>query len=87
MAEKLRIRLVVRRNGLPETRLVYTIPVDDDPTIAKLVELVNETIPLETEDWGLEDYVVEMRDDSGTAFECLHYQTVTSVIEPDEKVL
>ncbi|KAJ9144969.1 hypothetical protein NKR23_g5521 [Pleurostoma richardsiae] len=87
MKEKnLRLRLVVRRHGLPEVRVLFNVPLDNDPTIAKLVELVNETIPLEGTDWGLEDYAVELRDSDGHAFECLHFQHVATVLEKDEEV-
>lgn len=88
MKEKnLRLRLVVRRHGLPEVRVVFNVPLDHDPTIANLVELVNDTIPLESVDWGLEDYVVELRDADGHAFECLHFQPVVNILDKDEEVL
>jgi hypothetical protein len=83
----LRLRLVVRRHGLPEVRLVFPISLESDPTIAKLLENVNDTVPLESSDWGLEDYVVELRDGTGNAFECLHFQEVRTVLNEDEEVL
>jgi hypothetical protein len=83
----MRLRLVVRRNALPEVRLMWNVRLESDPTIAKLLELLNDDIPLESEDWGLEDYVVELRDDDGTEFECLHYQLVRSVLKPDDRIL
>ncbi|KAL1845750.1 hypothetical protein VTK73DRAFT_451 [Phialemonium thermophilum] len=84
--ESLRLRLVVRRHGLPEVRVVFPVSLDHEPTVAKLLEQVNETVPLESTDWGLEDYVVELRDREGTAFECLHFQPLRSVLLPDEEV-
>ncbi|KAH9907088.1 hypothetical protein F4778DRAFT_724661 [Xylariomycetidae sp. FL2044] len=82
----MRLRLVVRRNGLPEARLMWNVRLEDDPTISKLLELLNEDIPLESEQWGLEDYIVELRDSDGSAFECLHFQPVHTVLKPDDRV-
>jgi hypothetical protein len=83
----LRLRLVVCRHALPDVRVVFPISVATDPTVAQLLEQVNETIPLESTDWGLEDYVVELRDRDGNAFECLHFQPVSVVLDKDEEVL
>jgi hypothetical protein len=84
--EDMRLRLVVRRNGLPEIRLMWNVRLDRNPTISKLLEQLNGDIPLESDDWGLEDYVVELHDDDGTDFECLHYQLVRGVLKPDDRV-
>jgi hypothetical protein len=84
--DPLRLRLAVRRHGLPEVRIVFSIALDADPTIAKLVESVSETIPLESGEWGLEDYVVELRQRDAAAFECLHFQLVGSILEKDDEV-
>ncbi|KAI1088758.1 hypothetical protein F5B19DRAFT_470096 [Rostrohypoxylon terebratum] len=87
MTEKdMRLRLVVRRDEFPEVRLIWNVSLESDPTISKLLEKVNETIPLEIEQKGLENYVVELHDDDGTSFECLHFQTVRSVLKPDDRV-
>ncbi|KAL2263911.1 hypothetical protein VTK26DRAFT_4471 [Humicola hyalothermophila] len=87
-ANNLRLRLVVRRHGLPEVRVVFAVQLDNDPTIANLLEQVNEIIPLESEsnNWGLEDYTVELRDSDGHAFDCLHFQQVSAVLKNDEQV-
>ncbi|KAI2638678.1 hypothetical protein GGS26DRAFT_542562 [Hypomontagnella submonticulosa] len=82
----MRIRLVVRRDGLPEERLMWNVPLENDPTIAKLLEKVNETIPLEIGQTGLENYVVELQDEDGINFECLHFQPVRTVLKPDDRV-
>ncbi|KAI3326372.1 hypothetical protein HD806DRAFT_404431 [Xylariaceae sp. AK1471] len=84
--QDMRLRLVVRRNGLPEIRLMWNVRLDSDPTIAKLLEQLNNDVPLESDQWGLEDYVVELHDTDGTDFECLHYQLVRSVLKPDDRV-
>ncbi|KAJ3577422.1 hypothetical protein NPX13_g3144 [Xylaria arbuscula] len=84
--QDMRLRLVVRRNGLPELRLMWHVQPNSNPTISKLLEQLNEQIPLEGDHWGLEDYVVELHDNDGTEFECLHYQLVRSVLKPDDRV-
>ncbi|KAL8300935.1 hypothetical protein RB593_010334 [Gaeumannomyces tritici] len=82
----MRLRLVVRRHGLPDTRVLFSISLDGDPTIAYFLELVNATVPLESDDWGLDDYAVELRNPAGGAFEALHFQTVASILQQDEEV-
>ncbi|KAI1294360.1 hypothetical protein F5Y03DRAFT_399660 [Xylaria venustula] len=84
--QDMRLRLVVRRNGLPELRLMWHVQLDTNPTISRLLEQLNDQVPLESDDWGLEDYVVELHDSDGTDFECLHYQLVRSVLKPDDRV-
>ncbi|KAL8397989.1 hypothetical protein RB594_004632 [Gaeumannomyces avenae] len=86
MANNMRLRLVVRRHGLPDTRVLFSISLDGDPTIAYFLELVNATVPLESDDWGLDDYAVELRNPAGGAFEALHFQTVASILQQDEEV-
>ena len=84
---RLRLRLVVRRHGLPETRVVFNAALDDDPTISKLLEQVNDVVPLEAGDWGLEDYVVELGNAAGDPFECFHFYQVAAVLDKDDEVL
>ncbi|KAI0967122.1 hypothetical protein F4678DRAFT_465665 [Xylaria arbuscula] len=84
--QDMRLRLVVRRHGLPELRLMWHVQLDTNPTISRLLEQLNDQVPLESDDWGLEDYVVELHDSDGTDFECLHYQLVRSVLQPDDRV-
>lgn len=86
-ANSLRLRLVVQRHALPEVRVVFAVSLDNDPTIANLLEQVNEIIPLESNDWGLEDYTVQLRDANGHAFDCLHFQHVSAILNNDEVVL
>ena len=52
-----------------------------EPTVAQLLEQVNEIIPLESEDWGLEDYAVEVE-----GFECLHFSETSKVLKEDDEV-
>ena len=82
----LRLRLVIRRHALPEVRVVFSVKLENDPTIASLLEQVNEFIPLESEDWGLEDYTVELRDAEGHGFDCMHFQQVSAVLKSDEEI-
>ncbi|ROT41667.1 hypothetical protein SODALDRAFT_377319 [Sodiomyces alkalinus F11] len=84
---ELRLRLVIRRHGLPEVKLVWTAPADPDFTISKLVAQVNEVVPLESGEWGLEDYAVELRAADGSTFECLHFQSVPKVLNNDDQVI
>lgn len=84
---QLRVRLHIQRNGLPDTRIVYLLATTDDTTVTKLLEQVNETVPLESTDWGLDDYAVELQSSKGAFFECLHYQLVSKLFEKDDEVL
>ena len=86
-SSSLRLRLVVRRHALPEVRVVFAVQLDTHPTIANLLDQVNDIVPLEGNDWGLEDYAVELRDSAGHGFDCLHFQQVSAILKPDEEVL
>ena len=69
-----RLHLVVRRHSLPEVRIIHHVSLENDPTISDLVEQINDLIPLESPEWGLKDYVVELRNKDGFTFECLHFE-------------
>ncbi|KIN05719.1 hypothetical protein OIDMADRAFT_49234 [Oidiodendron maius Zn] len=81
----MRLRLIVKRNDLPLMPVVWNVPREF--TIAQLLEQVSEVIPLESGEWGLEDYVVELPGQFGLNFECLHYQQVETVMREDEEVI
>lgn len=89
MDKSLRLRLVVQRNGVPDVRILFNVLLANEPTISQLLEQVNETVPLEDAhgEWGLDDYVVELHDKNGLAFECLHFQPVATVLDRDDEVL
>ncbi|KAI4286580.1 MAG: hypothetical protein L6R35_004163, partial [Caloplaca aegaea] len=53
----------------------------DTSTISQLLEQVNDIIPLESEEWGLEDYIVEVG-----GFECLHFQETNQVLKENDEV-
>ncbi|CAH0017981.1 unnamed protein product [Clonostachys rhizophaga] len=87
MPSDIRLRLTIRRHGIPEVKLVWPCAASEDFTIAKLLSQVNDAIPLESGQWGFEDYAVELADASGDNFECLHYQRVAAVFKNDDQVL
>lgn len=64
----IRLQLTVRRHALPDVKLLWPCTASDDSTIAKLLTDVNDVVPLEAEEWDLEDYSVEVN-----GFECLHF--------------
>ena len=55
--------------------------VNSSSTIAQLLEAVNEILPLESGEWGLVDYTVEVR-----GFECLHFSELSHVLKEDDEV-
>ena len=50
-------------------------------TVSQFLEQVNDIIPLESEDWGLEDYVVEVH-----GFECLHFSELGQILKENDEV-
>ena len=82
----MRLRLTVRRNALPETPVVWNVD-SDTSTISQLLEQVNEAIPIESGEWGFEDYAVELKGSNGVNFECLHWQPVGKVFKEDDEVM
>ncbi|GAM87399.1 hypothetical protein ANO11243_054230 [Dothideomycetidae sp. 11243] len=76
----MRLRLEVVRYQLPPTKILWQAPTEQ--TISELLHTLDSFIPLESHDWGLEDYVLESSD----GFETLHYQTVGSILKDDEQV-
>jgi len=85
----MRLQLTVKRHALPPTNILWTVPAQNltsasthgSATISQLLEDVNDIVQLESEDWGLEDYVVEVG-----GYECLHFQPIDSVLKEDDKV-
>jgi hypothetical protein len=80
----MRLRLSVQRNRLPVSNILWNVPDNISPqayTIAKLLEDVNAVLPLEAEQWGLEDYVIEVG-----GFECLHFTPVAQTLRDDDQV-
>ncbi|KIW84965.1 hypothetical protein Z517_00353 [Fonsecaea pedrosoi CBS 271.37] len=94
----MRLRLLIQRYSLPPVTIIHTTgsgPASHtksrSATIADLLADVNDLVPLESADgeWGLEDYVVEVSAtaDQHLTYECLHYQTLHSVLREDDEVV
>ncbi|KAL6400929.1 hypothetical protein AUP68_16648 [Ilyonectria robusta] len=86
-SQGIRLRLAIRRHAVPEVKLVWPCVTSEDLTVAKLLAQVNEVVPLESGEWGLEDYAVELTDGNGGSFECLHFQQVGRILKEDDQVL
>ena len=86
----MRFGLSIQRHALPIVRIIWTVRQQDPtftaapchPTISQLLEDVNDIVQLESGEWGLEDYAVEVN-----GYECLHFQTIKSVLKEDDNVL
>ena len=76
----MRLRICVERYELPPFKLLWRVP-EKSITISNLLELLNDSVPLESEGWGLEDYSVSV-----LGYECLHYQEVQSVLNDLDEV-
>jgi hypothetical protein len=85
----MRLQLTVQRQGLPPVDVLWTTAgvrpnqasSGTDATISHLLEQINEVIPLEAEEWGLDDYAVEIR-----GFECLHFYPLNQILKEDDQV-
>ncbi|KAL8767283.1 MAG: hypothetical protein Q9194_006033, partial [Teloschistes cf. exilis] len=81
--------MVNRRHGLPSARIIWATDLinvsaattGSETTISQLLEQVNDIIPLESTDWGLEDYTIEVG-----GFECLHFSQASRVLKEDDNV-
>ncbi|RYP09599.1 hypothetical protein DL764_001203 [Monosporascus ibericus] len=84
----IRLRIVVQRNGLPDDRFMLPLSLEGDPTVAKLLEHVHSNyFPLESDQWGLEDYAVYRQGSDGSRFECLHFSAIGSLFKDDDQAL
>ena len=85
----MRLRLLIQRYELPRTQILWNttgIGRDhgaggDHATIAQLLEQVNKVVPLEDDDWGYEDYVIEV-----AGFECLHFYVLDQILKENDTV-
>jgi hypothetical protein len=82
----MRLRLIVRRNCVPDVKLLWNV-VDEDCTIFQLLSQINDVIVIESGEWGLEDYAVEYTDGVSRGFECLHFQVVFHILKNDDQIL
>ncbi|KAG8624596.1 hypothetical protein KVT40_007663 [Elsinoe batatas] len=74
----MRLQLEVCRHRLPAIKILWQ--ADADTIVSDLLSNVDLSIPLQSEEWGLEDYVLE----TATGFEALHYQKVGDVLREDD---
>ena len=82
----MRLLLSIKRHGLPPTNVLWKVRSPPAPqgaglTISQFLEQVNDIIPLEADDWGLDDYAVEVR-----GFECLHFSELHHILKEDDEV-
>ena len=85
----MRLQLTVQRQSIPPVKVLWTVnatrTTSNAPgasfTISQFLEQVNDVIPLEADEWGLEDYAVEVR-----GFECLHFSELQLVLKEDDEV-
>lgn len=80
----MRVQLSIHRQGLPPVNLLWGLPDHQTrpKTIAQLLEDINDIVPLESEEWGLEDYVAQLG-----KFECLHFSTVQELLKEDDNLV
>lgn len=77
----MRVRLSLQRHELPEVKVLWPISKDVN-TISELLDSINNAVPLESDGWGLDEYVVEVG-----GFECLHYANVRGVLQDNDEVM
>lgn len=87
MEAPLRVKILIRRYELPDFKIVWSIPRRQNLTIADLLVKINQIAPLESGEWGLEDYAVEVLSFGADGFECLHYQIATEILRDEDQVL
>jgi hypothetical protein len=81
----MRLRLHILRNDLPEVKVMWnttSLKPSVDEIVSSLLNSINDIIPLESSNWGLEDYVVELG-----GFEVLHFQEIAAVFKEDDEVV
>ncbi|KAL9075601.1 MAG: hypothetical protein Q9157_003957 [Trypethelium eluteriae] len=79
----MRVQLSIHRQELPPADLLWSLPNDrtGPTTIAQLIEDVNNVVPLESEHWGLEDYVLQLG-----RYECLHFSRVQELFKDNDRL-
>jgi hypothetical protein len=86
----MRIFVTILRNCLPATEVVWALPEIElgngngtsHFTIAKLLASISGTVPLESEEWGLEDYLLEVG-----GYECIHYMPAEKLLKDGDHVV
>ena len=94
----MRLQVSVRRHALPIINIIFTTgtgpaskTLGPNAIVTDFLQDINDLVPLESADgeWGLEDYVVEVQAtaDQEIYYECLHYQTIDSILREDDEVV
>lgn len=82
----MRLRLQIRRHGLATTKIWWdtTQCLEEQPnaTVANLLQYINEVCPLDYENLGLEDYVMEIG-----GYGLVHWQHVSSLLKDGDEIL
>ena len=81
LSDGMRLCLTIQRHTLPATRILWKAPTEST-TVAELVEQINQFVPLESDGWGLEDYVLSFKG----GYECLHFQDIHQVLNDNDHV-
>lgn len=83
MSPNMRLRLRIQRADLATVNTLWPVSETDQKlTIAKLLESIDRTFPLESDAHGLEEYVVEV-----AGFECLHYHEIGVACKDEDEVV
>jgi len=82
----MRLRVNVQRHGLPATPIIWNVD-NLESTVSEFLERINEVVPIESGEWGLEDYAVELKGKEGTNYECLHFQPLGKVMKEEDEVM
>ncbi|KAI9643979.1 hypothetical protein NHQ30_007331 [Ciborinia camelliae] len=84
----MRLRLTVRRHNLPDCHIIWDVNTSTSaPTVLELLDQINEVIPIESTEWGMEDYAVEVKGKEGVNYECLHFQLVGKVMKEEDELI
>ncbi|KAF7874274.1 hypothetical protein EAF04_002946 [Stromatinia cepivora] len=84
----MRLRLNVRRHNLPDCPIIWDVNTSTSaPTVSELLDQINDVIPIESSEWGMEDYAVEVKGKEGVNYECLHFQPVGKVMKEEDEVI
>lgn len=76
----MRLALEVIRYQLPTIKVLWQ--VNPEHSIAEFLHSLDQSIPLETQDWSLEDYAVE----TVQGYEILHYYLIGDILKDDEHI-
>jgi len=74
----MRLKVEVHRHKLPTTSILWQ--ADPHQTISAFLQAIDVIIPLQSEDWALDDYIVQ--DFNG--FEALHFSNIGHVLKDED---